>query len=191
MYYSHHGLWVCRYRGKKGIVRKYICLLLMFFEIWSLAQDGFTMKLWVILAAKSWRPELRFWHPSNEPGIQQTPITPGFGESVSFHEVVCIHTHLNILTQKHTNKDILAGRDGTCLQSQHSGGRGRWISEFHASLVYRVSSRTARATQKPCLEKNKNKNKNKTKSCLLLRLVTWTRSWNPHWLKRKSTLFFF
>jgi hypothetical protein len=25
------------------------------------------------------------------------------------------------------------------------GGRGRWISEFEASLVYRVSSRTARA----------------------------------------------
>jgi hypothetical protein len=37
------------------------------------------------------------------------------------------------------------------------GGRGRWISEFEASLVYRVSSRTARATQKPCLEKPKKK----------------------------------
>jgi hypothetical protein len=31
---------------------------------------------------------------------------------------------------------------------QHSGGRDRWISEFKASLVYRVSSRTARATQR-------------------------------------------
>ena len=28
------------------------------------------------------------------------------------------------------------------------GDRGRWISEFEASLVYRVSSRTARATQR-------------------------------------------
>jgi hypothetical protein len=28
------------------------------------------------------------------------------------------------------------------------GGRGRWISEFEARLVYRVSSRTARATQR-------------------------------------------
>jgi hypothetical protein len=28
------------------------------------------------------------------------------------------------------------------------GGRGRWISEFKASLVYRVSSRTARAIQR-------------------------------------------
>jgi hypothetical protein len=27
------------------------------------------------------------------------------------------------------------------------GGRGRWIFEFEVSLVYRVSSRTARATQ--------------------------------------------
>jgi hypothetical protein len=28
------------------------------------------------------------------------------------------------------------------------GGRGRWISEFKTSLDYRVSSRTARATQR-------------------------------------------
>ena len=36
----------------------------------------------------------------------------------------------------------------------NSGSRGGRISEFEASLVYRVSSRTARATEKPCL-KNK------------------------------------
>jgi hypothetical protein len=34
------------------------------------------------------------------------------------------------------------------LQSQHSGGRGRRISDFEASLVYRVSSKTARATHR-------------------------------------------
>jgi hypothetical protein len=57
----------------------------------------------------------------------------------------------------------LAGRGGSCLQSQHSGGRGRWISEFEASLVYRVSSRTARATQRnPVLEKQKTTKQNKT-----------------------------
>jgi hypothetical protein len=40
------------------------------------------------------------------------------------------------------------------------GGRGRQISEFEASLVYKVSSRTARAiTEKPCLEKPKRKTK--------------------------------
>jgi hypothetical protein len=37
------------------------------------------------------------------------------------------------------------------------GGRGRRISEFEASLVYRVSSRTARDTEKPCLKKQTNK----------------------------------
>jgi hypothetical protein len=39
--------------------------------------------------------------------------------------------------------------------SQNLGGRGRRISEFEASLVYKVSSRTARAIQS--LEKNKTK----------------------------------
>jgi hypothetical protein len=42
------------------------------------------------------------------------------------------------------------------------GGRGRWISEFEASLVYKVSSRTARATQRNPVSKNK-KQKTKTK----------------------------
>jgi hypothetical protein len=32
------------------------------------------------------------------------------------------------------------------------GGSGRRISEFKDSLVYRVSSWTARATEKPCLK---------------------------------------
>ena len=44
---------------------------------------------------------------------------------------------------------------GPCLKSQHLGGRGRWIFEFEASLVYRVSSRTARATQRNPLSKRK------------------------------------
>jgi hypothetical protein len=44
------------------------------------------------------------------------------------------------------------------------GGRGRQISEFKASLVYRVSSRTARATQKnPVLKTPKKKRKKKKK----------------------------
>jgi hypothetical protein len=43
------------------------------------------------------------------------------------------------------------------------GGRGRWISEFEASLVYRVSSRAARATQRnPVSKNNNNNNNNKT-----------------------------
>jgi hypothetical protein len=40
------------------------------------------------------------------------------------------------------------------------GGRGRRISEFEASLVYRVSTRTARAIQRnPVSEKKKKKRK--------------------------------
>jgi uncharacterized protein (DUF2252 family) len=40
------------------------------------------------------------------------------------------------------------------FKSQHLGGRGRWISDFEASLVYRVSSRTARAKQRKPVSKN-------------------------------------
>jgi hypothetical protein len=53
------------------------------------------------------------------------------------------------------------------------GGRGRQISEFKASLVYRVSSRTARTTQRNPISKNqkqnktKQQNKNKKKNSLI------------------------
>jgi hypothetical protein len=47
-----------------------------------------------------------------------------------------------------------AGRGGGHLYSQHSGGRGRRISEFEASLVYKVSSR---AIQRNPVSKNKTK----------------------------------
>jgi hypothetical protein len=40
-------------------------------------------------------------------------------------------------------------------------GRGRQISEFEASLVYRVSSRTVRAIQKNPVSKKKKKKKRK------------------------------
>jgi hypothetical protein len=45
----------------------------------------------------------------------------------------------------------------------HLGGRGRGISEFEASLVYRVSSRTIRAIQETLFQPPpKNPPKNKT-----------------------------
>jgi hypothetical protein len=50
------------------------------------------------------------------------------------------------------------------------GGRGRRISEFQASLVYRVRSRTAGAIQKekPCLKKqNKQTKKTPTTTTLV------------------------
>jgi hypothetical protein len=46
------------------------------------------------------------------------------------------------------------------------GGRGRQISEFEASLVYKVSSRTARALQgNPISKKKKKKKKKKERKC--------------------------
>jgi hypothetical protein len=43
------------------------------------------------------------------------------------------------------------------------GGRGRQISEFKASLVYKVSSRTARAIQRNLVLKKEKKKKRKSK----------------------------
>jgi hypothetical protein len=40
------------------------------------------------------------------------------------------------------------------------GGRGKQISEFEASLVCRVSSRTARATKRNSVSRRKKKNNN-------------------------------
>jgi hypothetical protein len=44
-----------------------------------------------------------------------------------------------------------------------NGGRGRRISEFEASQVYKVSSRTARAIQRNPVSKQNKQNKTKTK----------------------------
>jgi hypothetical protein len=61
------------------------------------------------------------------------------------------------------------------------GGRGRWISEFEASLVYRVSSRTARATQRNPVSKTNKQTK---------RIVEWTPGFNAkNTLYRKSSGF--
>jgi hypothetical protein len=50
------------------------------------------------------------------------------------------------------------GSGGTSLLFQHLGGRGRQISELDANLVYRMSSRTARATQRnPVPKERKSK----------------------------------
>jgi hypothetical protein len=44
------------------------------------------------------------------------------------------------------------------------GGRGRQISEFEASLVYKVSSRTARTIHRNPISKNQKKKKKKKKN---------------------------
>jgi hypothetical protein len=55
------------------------------------------------------------------------------------------------------------------------GGKGRWISEFEASLVYKVSTRTARATQRNPVLKNKNK-----KTTTTTKNNGATRNWNQN-----------
>jgi hypothetical protein len=53
----------------------------------------------------------------------------------------------------------MLGGGGTCFWSQHLGGRGRQIFEFEASLVYRMSSRTAWDMQRNPASENKQKSK--------------------------------
>jgi hypothetical protein len=55
------------------------------------------------------------------------------------------------------------------------GGRGRRISEFETSLVYKVSSRTARTIQRNHVSKNqKTKKKKKKEYKLTLAEGMWT-----------------
>ena len=57
------------------------------------------------------------------------------------------------------------------------GGRGKWTSEFEASLVYRVNSRTARATQRnPVSKKKKKKKKEKKNSSLAVVVLAFNLS---------------
>ena len=51
-------------------------------------------------------------------------------------------------TNHSIEQNLLLGSGGTCLYSQHLGDRGRQLSEFEVSLVYRVSFRVARAMQR-------------------------------------------
>jgi hypothetical protein len=60
------------------------------------------------------------------------------------------------------------------------GGRGRQISEFEASLVYKVSSRTARAIQRNPVSKNqKKKEKEKKKETVVIFFLETTATSSP------------
>jgi hypothetical protein len=65
------------------------------------------------------------------------------------------------------------------------GGRGRQISEFEASLVYKVSSRTTKATQRNPVSKKQNKKK-KTKKKKALN----TKTYIPQRAKTRESLQF-
>ena len=72
-----------------------------------------------------------------------------------------IHTKLNIKNKTKTKRVVMVHT----FNPQHLVGRQRQVDlwEFQANLVYRVSSATAKATEKPCLEKPKQQNKTKKK----------------------------
>jgi hypothetical protein len=65
------------------------------------------------------------------------------------------------------------------------GGRGRRISEFEASLVYKMSSRTARAIQRNPVSKKQNKNKQKD----ILLLDIYSKDVPPSHTDTCSTMF--
>jgi hypothetical protein len=46
-----------------------------------------------------------------------------------------------------------------CLSFQHLGGKGRAISQFKASLLFRESSRTGRAAQRNHVSKKQKQRK--------------------------------
>jgi hypothetical protein len=59
------------------------------------------------------------------------------------------------------------------------GGGGRRISEFEASMVYRVSSRTARATQRnPVSEKKRKKERKRKRKRKKVLLFEWRPRFN-------------
>ena len=94
-------------------------------------------------------------------------VTTSVLKSISFltSKMSECSTHLTTLLACNLKKKFpSAGRGGARLWSQHSGGRGRRISEFGASLVYRVSSRTARATQRNPASKTKQNKTNKQRN---------------------------
>jgi hypothetical protein len=94
---------------------------------------------------------------------------------IIIHHIVDIFVKLHVLRRPHKfdtrGENFLQSseyiveeiREENCRKrTPKSGGRGRWISEFEASLVYKVSSRTARAIQRnPVLKKTKTKQTNK------------------------------
>jgi hypothetical protein len=64
-----------------------------------------------------------------------------------FRQDSALHKH------KQAGQAVVAHAFNPSTWEAEAGG-GRWISEFEASLVYKVSSRTARATQRNLSRKN-------------------------------------
>jgi hypothetical protein len=95
--------------------------------------------------------------------LSSIPRNPYHGRREST-STSCPLTSTPALWHMHTNKMSLKKKKA--VQWWHTplipaGGRNRQISEFEASLVYRMSSRTARATQRNPVLKNKTKKRSR------------------------------
>ena len=67
-----------------------------------------------------------------------------------------------------TQKWVRLGGDGAHLKSQHSGGRGRWISvssrpAWSTKASFRTGLANSKATEKPCLEPPSSEKEKKRK----------------------------
>jgi hypothetical protein len=74
------------------------------------------------------------------------------------------HTYTHTHTHTHTHTQLIARKE--CMPLMPTLGRQRQVElcEFKASLVYRVSSRTAKATQRNPFLKNKTKQQKQQKT---------------------------
>ena len=89
-------------------------------------------------------------------------------------------------TNKQANKQKQKQGPGVVAHAFNLGGRGRRISEFEANLIYKVSSRTARAIQRnPVSKTNKQKQTKKTKADK----ITTSSSNNPRFPNNVSKEF--
>jgi hypothetical protein len=116
---------------------------------------------------------LQQWDPWSESdqGTTGLPIgtgwchlTPWEGHIWNTHTHTHTHTHTmgNIISKQQHNTSHIWKKVSSLAFNK--GGRGRQISEFEANLVYKVSSRTARAIQRnPISKKQKQKQRNKQK----------------------------
>jgi hypothetical protein len=94
-----------------------------------------------------------------------------------------MHRHIHCIKTnktKNVNSNLEKARQWWYTPSQCSSGRGRWISEFKAILVYRMSSRITKVTKensvflswkKQTNKQTKNKITTTTKRLLLLVVV--------------------
>jgi hypothetical protein len=115
----------------------------------------------------SWHPHVGSWPPVT-PGIHWLSLAPEYVVHINSLKLIHISPTPKERHFFQLGKTVSARRGGGHFYSQHSGGRGRRISEFEASLVYKVSSRTARAIQRnPVSKKQKQKTKNCFPRCLL------------------------